>query len=945
MELLGRGLEVGRDRRLRQRRRRRRLRLGIGLRLLGRRWRRRLRGVAPEWGLPFLERDAEAGELSLDLVDDAFALVEPFALGLGERQLGGGLTLAALRLAESLDERPLALLELPLPRVELRSVRAAPRLAPGPAELLLQALAQLLELALPLGDALRALAQLALHLLDRREQVLVRRPHLGPFAHDESVAVFAGSGNRRLVLSRPLFDPVDDGVAAVHTRGHAVHPGGCPMRDAWERLRSTLPAAAATVACAGAMVVAVPGASAGVDPNWAAGQEVTLPADAGTNPDVSLLGVSCGAPGSCTAVGDYHDAGLFLRALLADESSGAWGGGSEATLPAGANATPNAYLTSVSCPAARSCVAVGGYTDSAGSQEGLILSESSGAWSPLEATPPSDGNTTPDVGLSAVSCPSAGNCVAVGFYEDTSSHRQAMVLTESSGTWSRAVKVAAPGVTATDPSAGLEHVSCSSAGNCTAVGLYMDLTSNFQSMLVTESSGTWGAAVSATLPAGAVSSTLYSLSCSSPGNCAAVGFYTDGTGAHAVLLDESSGSWAAAVTPGLPAGGKDASLDSVSCPADGGCVAAGAFIDTSNHSQGLLVSQSAGSWQTGVEVLLPVNAGANPQAGLGAVSCTAAGSCVAVGEYYDSSVQRDGLMVSESSGVWRTGVELTAPAAVTSPFGVVLNSVSCASAGDCAASGIFQDGSGHYQGLVVAADPATPSLAVSAPATATVGGAIAGSSVAGTLSGGADPTGTVTFTVFGPSASPPSSCGSGGVSLGSAQVSGDETYHPADAFTPAAPGDYWWYASYDGDPGDNAVGSACGASMPETVVALPKLVVGRAKVAGSSARIRLACVGPVGARCRASLRLAVTEIRKGKKVLRVIAAERKRKVVAVASAKAALAGGQAKTLRLELNAKGRRLLVRFHRLPSRLKVLASGKTVASRVVTFRAPRHRHKKRR
>jgi hypothetical protein len=717
------------------------------------------------------------------------------------------------------------------------------------------------------------------------------------------------------------------------------------MRSAWERMRSALPPGLAALACVGLAVVAAPWAAASAELNWAAGQAVTLPADAGTNPDVSLLGVSCGAPGSCTAVGDYHDAGLFLRALLVDESSGAWGGGSEATLPAGANATPNAYLLSVSCPSGGSCVAVGGYTDSAGSHEGLILSESSGAWSAVEATPPSDGNTTRDVGLSAVSCLSAGNCVAVGFYEDTSSHRQAMVLTESSGTWGQAIKVGAPGITAADPYADLDYVSCSSAGNCTAVGEYMDLSSNFQSMLVTESSGTWGAAVSPTLPAGEVSSTLYSLSCSSPGNCAAVGFYSDGTGAHAVLLDESSGSWAAAVAPGLPAGGKDASLDSVSCPADGACVAAGAFVDASNHSQGLLVSQSAGTWQDGVEVGLPVNAGANPQAGLGAVSCASAGTCVAVGEYYDSSVQRDGLMASESSGVWRAGVELTAPAAVTSPFGVVLNSVSCASAGSCAASGTFQDSSGHFQGLVVAADPATPSLAVSAPATATVGGAIAGSSVAGTLSGGVAPTGAVTFTVFGPSASPPSSCASGGVSLGSAQVSGDETYHPADAFTPTAAGDYWWYASYGGDTGDNAVASACGASMAKTVVGLPKLVVGLARVKGSSVRIKLACLGPAGARCQASLRLTVTEIRKGKKVLRVIAARRTRKAVTVASAKAALAGGEAKTFRLKLNASGRRLLAGFHRLPTRLKVRTSGKTVTSRVVTFRARRHRHKKRR
>lgn len=720
------------------------------------------------------------------------------------------------------------------------------------------------------------------------------------------------------------------------------------MRSASELLHSALPAGLAALVFVGLAVVLAPWASASAELNWAAGQAVTLPSDAGTNPDVSLAAVSCGAVGSCTAVGEYYDTNVSQQGLLVDESSGAWAAGAKASLPAGANATPHAYLDSVSCPTAGSCVAVGGYTDSSGSQEGLIASESSGTWSAVDATPPSDANAVPAVTLSSVSCPSVGNCVAVGFYEDTSNHRQALVVTQSSGTWARAVKVAAPGVTATDPLAGLSQVSCSSAGNCTAGGTYMDTSSDFQTMLVTESAGSWGTAVSPMLPVGEVTSTLYSLSCSSPGNCAAVGFYTDAMGGQPMLLDESSGSWAAAA-PGLPAGGKSASLDAVSCPADGACVAAGAYVDASNHSQALILAQSAGTWQTGLEAALPANAGANPQAGFGGISCTSAGSCVAVGEYYDGSGERDGLMAGESAGVWRTGVELTAPAGVTSPFGVVLRSVSCASAGDCAASGSFQDSSGHYQGLVVAASPAAPSLAVSAPSTGTVDGTIAASSVAATLSGGANPTGTVTFSVFGPSASPPSSCSSGGTSLGSVPVSGNGTYNPTAAFTPSVAGDYWWYASYGGDTSDNAAASACGASMAETAVSLPtpKLVVGRIKLAGSKVTIGLDCAGLAAAQCSASLRLTIVEIRKGKEVLRVIAAKRTRKLVTVASVNVTLAGGQTKTFQLGLDATGKRLLARFHRLPSRLAVLVSGETVTTRVVTFRAPakHHRRKKRR
>ena len=59
--------------------------------------------------------------------------------------------------------------------------------------------------------------------------------------------------------------------------------------------------------------------------------------------------------------------------------------------------------------------------------------------------------------------------------------------------------------------------------------------------------------------------------------------------------------------------------------------------------------------------------------------------------------------------------------------------------------------------------------------------------------------GTATYSVFGPQPTPPSSCTSGGTTVGTAAVSGDGTYHPSTGFTPATAGDYWWFVSYGGD--------------------------------------------------------------------------------------------------------------------------------------------------
>ena len=87
------------------------------------------------------------------------------------------------------------------------------------------------------------------------------------------------------------------------------------------------------------------------------------------------------------------------------------------------------------------------------------------------------------------------------------------------------------------------------------------------------------------------------------------------------------------------------------------------------------------------------------------------------------------------------------------------------------------------------------------------------------LSGTAGAGGSITFTVFGPQASAPTSCGSGGTQVGiGCEVSGSGTYHPSAGFTPSAAGTYWWYASYGGDANNAASNSTCGSGMTSTVV-------------------------------------------------------------------------------------------------------------------------------
>jgi alpha-tubulin suppressor-like RCC1 family protein len=117
------------------------------------------------------------------------------------------------------------------------------------------------------------------------------------------------------------------------------------------------------------------------------------------------------------------------------------------------------------------------------------------------------------------------------------------------------------------------------------------------------------------------------------------------------------------------------------------------------------------------------------------------------------------------------------------------------------------------------ASKATPTLSASGPLEGVAGSPIAASSISATLAAGSAPTGTIMFTVFGPQSSPPSSCASGGTTVGTASVNGNGTYQPSAGFTPPSPGEYWWYASYGGDAGDEPAGSACGPLMAQTLVA------------------------------------------------------------------------------------------------------------------------------
>jgi hypothetical protein len=222
----------------------------------------------------------------------------------------------------------------------------------------------------------------------------------------------------------------------------------------------------------------------------------------------------------------------------------------------------------------------------------------------------------------------------------------------------------------------------------------------------TATAGVSWSAVNPPLPANAVAGqglTYASTSCPADGWCIAVGDYLALTGTTyyepALIAAESGNTWSAVEAP-LPsnaAADPQALLQSVSCPSTGTCVAVGRYLDTSGATQGLVDQLSNGTW-TPSEVALPAGAmttGSSAYAQLASVSCTAAGSCTAVGLYTPGTGAEHALIDTDVAGSWSAAAAPLPGAASGSQF----LSLACAASGSCVATGTYEV-SGIYLGFV-----------------------------------------------------------------------------------------------------------------------------------------------------------------------------------------------------------------------------------------------------
>ena len=396
----------------------------------------------------------------------------------------------------------------------------------------------------------------------------------------------------------------------------------------------------------------------------------------------------------------------------------------------------NAEVESVSCESAGNCSAGGFYTDASFGQQAFVAAETNGTWGTAEEVPGTAAlNKGGNAQITSVSCTSLGNCSAGGDYTDASNYQRAFVVNETNGTWGTAEEVPGIAVVGQYTRTWIVAMSCTSPGNCSAAG---------SSFVVAETNGTWG---KATVPSFKNGSDFYfnSVSCASAGNCSAVGNYEEAIGSQLVVkafaVDQVGGGWnTGEQIPGTAAFNSDQSqVTSVSCASAGNCSADGSYVsDSSGHTQVFVVTETNGTWGTAEKVPSLAALNSDGYAWANAVACTAPGTCIAGGYYHDASFNEQAFFVAQTNGAWGAAEEVPGTAALNKFGDAYVTSISCGSAGNCSAGGsvssqpfVIDQVNGTWDTPQEVTDNAGRSNSTSNPGITSISCASAGSCAAG----------------------------------------------------------------------------------------------------------------------------------------------------------------------------------------------------------------------
>jgi len=289
---------------------------------------------------------------------------------------------------------------------------------------------------------------------------------------------------------------------------------------------------------------------------------VSSPNNSGNN---ILYGVTCNSTSDCWAVGTYFDDDLFQRTLIEHWNGNAWNIVSSPNR--GLSSPPIDVLVGVACISASECWAAGSNDDQNGVGQTLIERWDGTSWTIVDSPNRSGSNSFQAVTCALPSQPE--ECWAVG--ETVTGKGQAQTLVEEwdGAAWSL---VSSPNIGGYDDLLG---VTCTSQGDCWAVGSYSGVTND--QTLIEYWNGILWTIVSSPNTSTMQNNYLNALACASASDCSAVGYHANGNGFFQTLTEQWDGNFWTIFSSPNPSGAQDSELYGVTCASAAQCWAAGYY--------------------------------------------------------------------------------------------------------------------------------------------------------------------------------------------------------------------------------------------------------------------------------------------------------------------------------------------------------------------------------
>jgi hypothetical protein len=307
------------------------------------------------------------------------------------------------------------------------------------------------------------------------------------------------------------------------------------------RLAMALGAVVAAAAITAPAAAGTASAATGQAPTGAVASSRAVPLPA------AVQALACRTLTNCMAIG--ANTPQMATQLIAERWNGSRWSRSAMPKPTGADEVAPG---GIACPGNRECVAVGvGYQAGGSGFFALAGSWNGARWTAARAAAPGSGSL-----LTAVSCPSAKFCVAVG-----ANDAGAVIERWNGHSWSATTPRASS-------SAILSGVSCPSATSCLAVG--SNVTSSGGSLVERWNGSSWSGSVTP-VPRGAMYPGLQSVSCASATRCLAVG---DDVNPAAYAVSWNGRGWR--LVSMATSGGRTGGFFAVTCLAATSCAALGA---------------------------------------------------------------------------------------------------------------------------------------------------------------------------------------------------------------------------------------------------------------------------------------------------------------------------------------------------------------------------------